>query len=217
MGLAPFLFFHNKPKITTTLHTEYLIERHATKLIEYNGEVVAKPTFQERLSKLLIPAKFAGTYLDLSVSDRIFAVSEKTKKDYVEQHQISAEKISVIYNGVDSNKFHPGVSGELIRKKYSIGDSPIVLTVGSGIVLKGCIFVLFALKEILKVFPNVKLMLVGIAPEHQKRMMPLIKKLDIQNNVILINRTQNSELPYYFSASDLVVVPSLSRIFLSSY
>ncbi len=63
MGLAPFLFFHDKPKITTTLHTEYLIERHATKLIEYNGEVlISKPTFQERFSKLLIPAKFTNLY-----------------------------------------------------------------------------------------------------------------------------------------------------------
>ncbi len=83
------------------------------------------------------------------------------------------------------------------------------MTVGSGIVLKGSIFVLFAVKEILKAFPNVKLILVGIAPEHQERIMPLIKKLEIQNNVILINRIPNSELPYYFSASDVVVVPSL--------
>jgi glycosyltransferase involved in cell wall biosynthesis len=213
MGLAPFLFFHDKPKVTTTLHTEYLNERHATKLIKYDGEVVAQPTFQERLSKLLTPAKFAGTYLDMSVSDRIFAVSEKTKKDYVEQNQISAEKISVIYNGVDSNKFHPEVSRELIREKYSLGDSLIILTVGSGIVLKGCIFVLFAIKEILKVYPNLKLMMVGIDPNHKERMINIAKKLGVQNSIIVINRIPNNQLPYYFSASDIVVVPSLFENF----
>jgi glycosyltransferase involved in cell wall biosynthesis len=213
MGLAPFLFFHDKPRITTTLHTEYLVESRVTRTLEYEGEVIARPSFQERLSKWLTPVKLAGIYLEVRVSDRIFAVSKKTKKDYVEQHQISAEKISVIYNGVDSNKFHPKVTGELIREEYSLGDSPVVLTVGSGIVMKGCIFVLFAVKEILRVFPNLKLMIVGIDPKYKERMVPIVQKLGIQNNVILVNRIPNSELPYYYSASDLVVLPSLSENF----
>ena len=214
MSIVPFLFSQRTPKIVTTLHTEYLTEAKATRTLTFDGMLVARPSLEEWMVKyFFVPIKFAGTYLDIMVSDRIIAVSEKTKYDYLRHHQIPEERISVIYNGVDSEKFNPKISGNRIREKYSLGTSPTILVVGSGIILKGVIFVFFALKEIVKVMPNVKLVVVGVETKHKERMISIINNLKIQTNVILVERIPNYELPYYYSSSDVVVLPSLQENF----
>jgi len=214
MGIAPLLFFRNKPKIVTTLHSEYLEESKVRRSIAVDGLVIAKPSLEERLTKYFFtPIKFAGTYMDMKVSDRIIAVSEKTKKAYLRQRQISEEKISVIYNGVDSQKFSPKISGGIVREKYSIGTSPVILVVGRGIIAKGCFFVFFALKEIVKIMPDVKLMIVGSEGKYKEQMISIIKNLEIQANVVLVERVPNYEMPYYYSSSDVVVLPSLLENF----
>jgi glycosyltransferase involved in cell wall biosynthesis len=214
MGIAPLLYFIRRPKIITTLHSEHLNEAKATKRVILEGSIAATPTLEEWAVKyFLVPAKLVGTYLDISVSERIIAVSRKTKEDYLNQNQIPRDKISIIYNGVDSQRFNPKISGNQIRKTYGIRDSPLILTVGSGIILKGTVFVLYALSEIVKEFPKAKLMLIGIEPQYKKRMMPLIKRLRIQDNVILVGRVPNCEMPFYYSSSDIVMLPSISENF----
>ena len=214
MTLAPLLSSHRRPKIVTALHTEYLTESTATRTLMFGGKSIAKPSLEEWIIKyFFVPVKFVGVYLDILVSDKIVAVSKKTKEDYLKHRLISKEKVSVIYNGVDSDKFSLKISGDSIRAKYSLGDSPVILVVGSGIILKGIIFVFFALKKIMNVIPNAKLMVVGIDAKFKERMISLITNLKIQSNVILIDRIPNHELPSYYSASDVVAIPSLQENF----
>jgi len=214
MGIAPFLFIRRKPKVVTTLHTEYLTEARATKPIALGGSVIAKPSLREMLTKYVsTPLKFAGTYLDIKVSDQIIAVSEKTKKDYVRQHQIPEGKISVIYNGVDSQRFNPKISGDIVRENYSIGTSPLILVVARGMISKGILYVFFALREIVKVMPNVKLMVVGTEAKYKEQTASVINNLKIPTSVILVERVPNYDMPYYYSSSDVVVISSLLENF----
>ncbi len=213
MSIVPFLPFFGKPKVVTTLHTEYLTESKATKSLSFEDSATS-PSFEEWAVKyFLVPLKLFGTYLDIAVSERIIAVSERTKEDYLRQNQIHKKKVSVIHNGVDTEKFNPKISGDYIRTAYSLGDCPLILAVGSGVVLKGLIYALYAMSKIVKIFPKVKLMLVGIEEKYRERMIPLLQKLGIQSNVILVGRVPNYEMPFYYSSSDVVIIPSLSENF----
>jgi glycosyltransferase involved in cell wall biosynthesis len=214
MGLAPFLFLQNYPKIVTTLHSEYLIESNATHLLTVDGLPIVKPSIDEWLVKYgLVPIKLIGTYLDMKVSDHVIAVSKKTREYYLNQHKIRSEKMSIIYNGVDSDKFNPKISGTHIREKYSIGNSPVILVVSAGTVLKGVVFVFLAMCEIVKVFPKARLMVVGIDAKYREQMISTVKRFHIQRNVILIGRIPNYEMPEYYASSDVVVLPSLHENF----
>ncbi len=214
MFIAPFLFAKEKHAVVTTLHAEFVNESRLTRPLTFNGSVIAKPSLDERLSKhFMVPVKLAGTYLDMAVSDRIIAVSEKTKEYYSMQRQIPKAKFKVIYNGVDSEKFNPQISGDAIRKQYSLGDSPLILAVGSSRILKGIIFLFYSLPEIITVHPNAKLLIVGVNSEYRKQVLPVIRRLGIQNNIVLVEYVPNNELPYYYAASDLVVLPSLMENF----
>src|SRR3989344_266690 len=42
-----------------------------------------------------------------NLSDRIIAVSESTKKDLVEKHNFSSDKIKIIYSGISESVFRP--------------------------------------------------------------------------------------------------------------
>jgi glycosyltransferase involved in cell wall biosynthesis len=214
MGFAPFLFLRTKPKIVTTLHSEALIEAKATRSLAFDGLSVARPSLDELLVKYcLVPVKLVGVYLDINVSDQVIAVSKKTREYYLNQHQIKTEKVSVIYNGVDSDNFSPKISGEQIKKKYLIHNSQLILAVGNGGILKGIVFVFLAMKEIAKVMPNVKLMVVGIEPKYREQMISIIKRFNIQKNVILVGRVPNFEMPQYYASSDVVILPSLQENF----
>jgi glycosyltransferase involved in cell wall biosynthesis len=214
MGIAPLMYFERSSKIITTLHSEVLTESKSTKAVKISGSVIERPSSKEWLVKnFLSLIKLTGTYMELAVSDRIIAVSEKTKEDFLRQHQISKNKISVIYNGVDCEKFNPKISGDIIRKTYSLGDSPLILTIGGNILLKGTIYAFFALSKIEKVLPKVKLIVIGVQERNRERLYPILKNLGILNNVILVGRVPNYEMPKYYSSSDVVLLPSLSENF----
>ena len=214
MGIAPLMSLKRSTKIITTLHSEVLTESKSTKPVKISGLVIEKPRTKELVAKnFLSLIKLTGIYVELAVSDRIIAVSEKTKEDFLRQHQIPKNKMTVIHNGVDCEKFNPKISRESIRTTYSLSDSPLILTIGGNILLKGTIFALFALSKIMKVLPKVKLIVIGVDEKNIKRLYPLIKNLGIQDNVILLGRIPNYKMPLYYSSSDLVLLPSLSENF----
>jgi len=86
------------------------------------------------------PAWFAPrTGMQLRMSQRraarkasaVIAVSECTKRDLVERMGVPAERIRVVYNGVDHSRFRPmEVDPEAVARRYGV-PHPFVLCVGS--------------------------------------------------------------------------------------
>jgi UDP-glucose:(heptosyl)LPS alpha-1,3-glucosyltransferase len=72
---------------------------------------------------------------------KILAVSQEVKREIMAAYGVPADKITVIYNGVDHERFHPANrarSREPIRRQWGIpSDAPLVLFVGSGFQRKG--------------------------------------------------------------------------------
>jgi UDP-glucose:(heptosyl)LPS alpha-1,3-glucosyltransferase len=72
---------------------------------------------------------------------KVIAVSEQVKRDVMEHYPVPAERIIVLYNGVDQERFHPSLRDRWrchIRRELSIPErSPMVLFVGSGFRRKG--------------------------------------------------------------------------------
>jgi len=74
-------------------------------------------------------------------SRKIIALCNQVKQEFIEAYGVAAEKIAVIYNGVDHERFHPGrrlAARNAVRARLGIPpDAPIVLFVGSGFRRKG--------------------------------------------------------------------------------
>ena len=72
---------------------------------------------------------------------KIIAVSHAVKNDIMANYEVAEEKIAVLYNGVDQNRFSPQNRFEQrcsVRRRWNIPvDAPLVLFVGSGFWRKG--------------------------------------------------------------------------------
>ncbi|MBI5055817.1 MAG: glycosyltransferase family 4 protein [Nitrospirae bacterium] len=72
---------------------------------------------------------------------KIIAISEMVKKNIIDNYKVPPSDIEVIYNGVDTNKFHPANREKFrheIRRKHGLTENDfVVLFMGSGFERKG--------------------------------------------------------------------------------
>jgi len=120
-------------------------------------------------------------------------------------------KVTVIPNGVDTKRFHPKLDKNKIREKYGIDkDAKIVLFVGRLEAYKGCEYLLSAFSIIARKVKNVYLILVGRGPLESSLKETAIK-LGIKKRVFFAKYVRDEELPYYYAACDVFVLPSISE------
>ena len=121
-------------------------------------------------------------------------------------------QVAVIRNGVDIDRFNPNVSGERIRKKFSLDDCKVVLFVGALTewhTYKGLDVLLEAL-SLLDKKNHVRLLVVGdgMLKSHYQKMA---SALSILSKVIFAGEASDSDLPEYYACSDVLVLPSKDR------
>ncbi len=146
---------------------------------------------------------------------RILAPSEREKGYLIQHYGALAERIGVVPCGVDTDLFKPmDMATARENLGLSSGES-IVLYVGRFEAMKGLDRLLRAM-TLLRHHRGIRLVIVGgdgqQAPE-SKRLKRLIKKWDIEEVVTFAGRVEHALLPTYYSAADLLVVPSYYESF----
>ena len=72
---------------------------------------------------------------------KILAVSQEVQREIINTYRVPADKIAVIYNGVDHERFHPRrrhLSRQKIKEQWHIPlNAPLALFVGNGFQRKG--------------------------------------------------------------------------------
>lgn len=130
------------------------------------------------------------------------------KSKYLEKFKL---KIRVVPNGTDLNRFNKHVDGTLIKLRYSIPlKSKIVLFVGTLEEYKGVEYLLKAFKKVLIFNKAAYLIIVGSGKLSQK-LQRLSQKFEISEKAIFSGYVRDDELPYFYSTSDLFVLPSISE------
>ena len=145
--------------------------------------------------------------------DVFVCVSSSTKKN-LEKYKI--KNSVVIYNGVDYDFFDQKKYDNRVRKKLSLAGF-VYLFYGRPGISKGLENLIKAVPLISKKIPNSKLLaIISKDKAYQKRynhILNLVKKLNIQKNIIIHDPVKFKELPYFIMAADCVVVPSLTEGF----
>lgn len=121
------------------------------------------------------------------------------------------KKIEIIPHGVDINQFNPNIDGTRIRKELGLVDDDVmVLSVQRLAKKKGLEYLLKAATLIEARKP--KFVIVGKGPE-RNRLEVLAKHLDVEGDVIFTSFVPDEELPEYYAACDIFVLPSLYEHF----
>ncbi len=195
-----------KTPVIATIHHPYAEEKRIyranTSSVEYFKYAIhRKIDYLEYNSKLLCRK-----------SDRLIAVSNYTAKSVTAEYGIQPDKISIIPNAVDINRFNPDIDGMEIRKKLGIAAEKVILFVGRLDFQKGIEYLISAFSKIVKDFPEAKLIVVGDGPL-KNNIRAAINEFGISGSVFLMGRTNTDDLPKIYAACDLFVVPSLMEGF----
>ncbi|UCD92360.1 MAG: glycosyltransferase family 4 protein [Methanobacteriota archaeon] len=114
----------------------------------------------------------------------------------------------IIPNAVDANRFNPEVDGSEIREKHGIGpDEHVILFVGRMVWHKGVEYLIEASKHL----ENTKFLVVG-SGEHLGNYKSMALESGVADRVIFTGRLSWSDLPKCYAASDVFVLPSISRL-----
>jgi UDP-glucose:(heptosyl)LPS alpha-1,3-glucosyltransferase len=137
----------------------------------------------------------------------IIAISDMVKQDMIQWYQIPEDKITVVYNGVDIEHFHPRNRQyrEEIRRRHGIGDELVILFVSNNFRMKGLPYLLKGLGEIKKEdHPPFKLLILG--RDQEGPYLRLAKRLGMDRDIIFAGSTKEPEK--YYGASDFLVHPT---------
>ena len=136
-------------------------------------------------------------------ADMVITVSNYEKKQLVERYGIPSEKIRVVYNAIDPERYRRMNVEKYIKDK-------IVLFVGRLTIQKGCEYFLEAAKKVLEKMPNTRFVVVGSGDQ----MHSLIQKsiaLGIADRTHFVGF--DPDVTKYYSIADVFVMPSVSEPF----
>lgn len=113
----------------------------------------------------------------------------------------------IVPNAVDAERFHPRVTGDAVRARHAIPpDAFLVLFVGRLVRHKGVQHLLRAMRGV-----DARLLVVG-SGEYGGVLRRMAAAPGLREKVVFAGRVDHQELPRYYAACDLFVLPSTSRL-----
>jgi glycosyltransferase involved in cell wall biosynthesis len=133
------------------------------------------------------------------------------QRDFVHQFCINPHKVFVMPNVsiIDSDELVLKRASEF-KDAYGIGNKKIILYVGRLVERKGVKYLMEAFSALRHDRNDVDLVVVGDGPL-RSRLQALANRLSISDSVIFLGPVDRAELPTYYSASDVCVVPSITH------
>lgn len=146
--------------------------------------------------------------------DRFIVVSKSLQTVLESNHKIPGEKIALVYNGIELDKYQDETSEESsckLKKEFDIDKNvSLVGAIGRIVWQKGFEYLVEAVPAILKECPEVRFVVIGDGPL-KKELVEKSRKLKIKDKIIFTGfRTDIKEA---LASIDILVMPSLKEGF----
>lgn len=153
----------------------------------------------------------------IASSDCVIASTDQEADELLDHYGADPEKLCINPPGIDRLRFLPG-DRRAARRRLGVGDEPVVLFVGRIQPLKGVDVAVDAMAEILDVMPDARLIVVGGPSGAQgsvelDRIRRRITSLGIEDAVSMWEAQPHAEIPTFYHAADVLMVPSRSESF----
>ncbi len=148
--------------------------------------------------------------------DQIVVPTQKEKEYLRQYYNIPYDKIRIIPCGVNLDRFKLEDKISARRHLGFHADDLIVLYVGRYTPIKGLDRLFTAFQHVTHLSVNLRLVMVGGDGEHSpmfRQIQSKAKALHIENRLMFAGRVDQKILPQYYSAADVLVVPSYYESF----
>lgn len=191
--MLPFLKAKNQKSVVTIHDLAFLL---------YPETFPAKDAF---LHKLYVREA-------ITKADHLIAITEATKQDIIKFYKINPDKITVVYHGVDKDRFRLMQEGEEnlvadVKSKYNI-TKPYILYIGNVQPRKNIQGLIKAYQKLRKTTDhNYQLVIAGAKAWLVEDVMKEIGD-DYREDIIFTGRFEDAELSPLLWGADLFVLPS---------
>ena len=145
----------------------------------------------------------------LDAATCVIAVSHLTKSILMNRYAIPAEKIHVVYNGVDNGVVTPLQAD---RPKLIEKDDRIVLFLGRITMQKGPEYFVKAAQRVLERVENVKFIMAG-SGDKMREVIELAGQAGIANKFLFTGFLRGDDVQKVYQLADVYVMPSVSEPF----
>lgn len=139
-------------------------------------------------------------------ADAVFTLTEALKNEMI-QRGVTAEKITILPNGVDTTRFYPRPKSNYLVDKLGLSDEVIIGFVGSVVQYEGLEYLIHAASYLKgktkKVF---KLIVVGDGDVWES-IKQLANELSLSNDVVFTGRVPHDSVEDYYSLIDICPFP----------
>jgi len=171
--------------------------------LEYNGSEVWMGKHWDRGDMLPLLERFER--LNLAAAARIFVVAEVERRNLL-RAGVADEKIVVNPNGVDTEKFRPGIGGDAVRRELGVAaDETLAGFVGTFGPWHGVL----TLAEAITLLPansRMRFLLVG-AGRLREEVERIVGAAGKENLVIFSGHVQHQRVPALLDACDMLLSP----------
>lgn len=140
---------------------------------------------------------------------RIIAISQMVKDDIIRHYRIPSERVILIYNGVDLERFHPENRRryrEEIRKSLGIAGELVILFVSNNHRMKGLDCLIKALARIRQNGESRSFTLLVLGRGSMTRYLKASRQLGFDGEIISVQGNPHPER--YYGAADFLVHPT---------
>ncbi len=138
-------------------------------------------------------------------SRKLIAVSDFTRRELMQYYKVKEDKIRVIHNGVDVNKFQPASNKHKVKAELGFNPDDIaILSVGRLYARKGLFTLIESMPAVVKRFPNAKFIISGRGQSNEmKKLVAHAQRLSVKNNIIFTGYYPDAKLPKLYQAADV--------------
>ena len=120
-------------------------------------------------------------------------------------------RLAQLSPGVDVDRFTPDADGAAVRRRYGLGDAPVVVCVSRLVARKGQDVLLAGWPRVLARHPGARLLLVGGGPA-EASLRRTVARLGVAGSVVLTGPVRaGRSCPAYYAAGDVFAMPCRTR------
>jgi glycosyltransferase involved in cell wall biosynthesis len=199
---ADVVHAHSPPPLTSYYAAKASARRRVPFVITYHCDVEVPSVFGP-----LIESAYRHT-LEYSTMRRADRIIVTTATYAATSRAVWRFNPAIIPNAVDPEQFRPEIDGRPVRERLGIREGePMVLFVGRMVGHKGIENIIEAARSV----AYAKFVLVGGGPELGS-LRRLAARLGVADRISFTDQVSRADLPPYFAACDLFVLPSVSRL-----
>jgi glycosyltransferase involved in cell wall biosynthesis len=144
-------------------------------------------------------------------SAHVFTVSNYSKQEIISRYGVAPDKVTVLYNGVDTSRFYPGADGREQVEALGLVPGNYLLTVGRLDVRKNHVTLLEAYARLPRHAPE--LVIAGQRDYRFEQVNQTVERLNLQGRVRIMEQAGDQLLPALYRHARLFVYPSWAEGF----